>query len=571
MPKKSIREMNERERKYYSLSAKTFNGVLNLSIVLTVISVILASVLFAIGARKQYNERCDSISQTITTFLKGEDVEKYTGQVMEIYNGLSADKKTAQDSESYDAAFEGVRDKKFDEIAGFLHTLCEKNGAASIYIGVPDSSENNFVFVINSNPDEDFRKPGRSIKLEKKYIDAFKKNLNVLTSAVFSKTEDGNYVCTGSDTLETEDGRVVGYLVVNMYLSDVVKSSRSFFLRYVLIMLAVTIIVDLLAVKRNKKMVVDPLNSLSGAAEKYIEDRKNGELSRHHFSELNIRTGDEIENLQLIMSDMEVDMENYISELQTVTAEKERIGAELGIASQIQESMLPHIFPAFPERSEFDVYATMDPAKEVGGDFYDYFLIDNNHLGIVIADVSGKGVSAALFMMASKILINNMTRMSPVSPARILEKVNSEICENNEADMFVTVWLGILDITTGVVRASNAGHEYPAICRKDGSYELFKDPHGFVIGGMADMEYKDYDFKLEKGDRLFLYTDGVPEATNASSELFGTGRMLSSLNKAKHEDSKSLLHSVKKDIDEFVGKAPQFDDITMVSVEYFGK
>ena len=165
MPKKSIREMNERERKYYSLSAKTFNGVLNLSIVLTVISVILASVLFAIGARKQYNERCDAISQTITTFLKGEDVEKYTGQVMEIYNGLSADKKTAQDSESYDAAFEGVRDEKFDKIADFLHTLCEKNGAASIYIGVPDSSENNFVFVINSNPDEDFRKPGRSIKL----------------------------------------------------------------------------------------------------------------------------------------------------------------------------------------------------------------------------------------------------------------------------------------------------------------------------------------------------------------------------------------------------------------------
>ena len=183
-----------------------------------------------------------------------------------------------------------------------------------------------------------------------------------------------------------------------------------------------------------------------------------------------------------------------------------------------------------------------------------------------MADVSGKGVPAALFMMMSKILVSNFAMMGG-SPAKVLEQVNTQICKNNEEEMFVTVWFGVLEIPTGKVTAANAGHEYPIVKKADGSFELFKDKHGFVIGGMEGMRYKDYEFTLEKGSTLFLYTDGVAEATNAANELFGTDRMLAALNAEPEAAPEKLLSNMKKAVDDFVGDAPQFDDLTMLSVK----
>lgn len=243
--------------------------------------------------------------------------------------------------------------------------------------------------------------------------------------------------------------------------------------------------------------------------------------------------------------------------------------AELNTATQIQNSMVPNIFPAFPERKEFDVYAAMYTAKEVGGDFYDFFLIDEKHLAMVMADVSGKGVPAALFMMASKILISDRTIMGG-TPAEILAFVNDRICSSNQADMFVTVWLGILDIETGKVIASNAGHEYPAIRRNNGRFELMKDKHGFVVGGMDGLKYKDYEFTLNPGDALFLYTDGVPEANNAQKELFGVERMLSALNLRPDAKPDEILENVNEEVNRFVGDAVQFDDLTMLCLKFHG-
>ena len=213
----------------------------------------------------------------------------------------------------------------------------------------------------------------------------------------------------------------------------------------------------------------------------------------------------------------------------------------------------------------------MDPAKEVGGDFYDFFLIDDDHLGLVMADVSGKGVPAALFMMASKILINNFTLSENATPSYVLERVNHSICQNNKADLFVTVWLGILELSTGKLRAANAGHEYPAIQRAGGEYEIYKDKHSFVVGGMDGIRYKEYDLQLSPGDSIFLYTDGVTEATDANSSLFGIDRMLSALNKEPDEKPNIILKNVRSGIDHFVGNAPQFDDITMLCIRYYGR
>ena len=243
---------------------------------------------------------------------------------------------------------------------------------------------------------------------------------------------------------------------------------------------------------------------------------------------------------------------------------------ELNMATQIQASMLPSIFPAFPARDEFDLYAKMDPAKEVGGDFYDFFMIDNDHLGVVIADVSGKGVPAALFMMISKTIVQNYATLG-ISPAETLTKANEALCAQNKMDMFVTVWVGVLELSTGKMTCSSAGHEYPVIYREEsGKFELLKDKHGLVLGVMEGIRYREYELQLGKSDKIFVYTDGVPEATNASGELFGFDRTVEALNIDARANPKEILRIVRESVDAFVGEAEQFDDLTMVCVEYRG-
>ncbi len=250
-------------------------------------------------------------------------------------------------------------------------------------------------------------------------------------------------------------------------------------------------------------------------------------------------------------------------------AERERISSELSLATRIQADMLPNIFPAFPDRQDFDIYASMDPAKEVGGDFYDFFFVDDDHLCMVMADVSGKGVPAALFMMASKIIIANNAKMGK-SPAQILTDTNASICSNNRQEMFVTVWLGTLELSTGRLIAANAGHEYPVLKKADGRFELLRDRHGFVLGGMAGVKYKEYELMLEPGAKLFLYTDGIPEATDAAGTMFGTERMLAVLNSEPDLAPEQILRKVRAAVNGFVRDAEQFDDLTMLCMEYIG-
>ncbi len=249
-------------------------------------------------------------------------------------------------------------------------------------------------------------------------------------------------------------------------------------------------------------------------------------------------------------------------------AEKQRLNSELSTAYQIQVGMLPHVFPPFPDHKEFEIYASMDPAKEVGGDFYDYYLIDEDHLALVIADVSGKGVPAALFMMASKIIVQSCAMLGR-SAGEILTKTNEAVCSNNPYDMFITVWIGILEISTGKMKCANAGHEFPALM-KDGQFTLFKDRHGLVIGAMEGMKYREYELQLEPGDKIFVYTDGVAEATDAEGWMFGTDRMIEALNQEPEAAPETILKGMRKAVDGFVKNAEQFDDMTMLCLEYNG-
>ena len=314
--------------------------------------------------------------------------------------------------------------------------------------------------------------------------------------------------------------------------------------------------------KRFADSVTRPIIALGNDAKVISE----GNLEHRAVAE----TNDEIGDLAINFNKMAEELKEYIENLTRVTAEKERIGAELNVATQIQADMLPRIYPAFPQFTEFDIYATMDPAKEVGGDFYDFFLVDQDHLGLVMADVSGKGVPAALFMVIAKTLIKNRAQMGG-TPSEILGFVNEQLCDGNEAQLFVTVWFAILDIRTGKGIAANAGHEHPVIKRAGGQYELVVYKHSPAVATMEGLKFREHEFELHPGDTLFVYTDGVPEATNADNVLFGTDRMLDSLNRDPDADLKTLLKNVREDIDGFMLDAPQFDDITMLGLTYSGK
>jgi len=285
-------------------------------------------------------------------------------------------------------------------------------------------------------------------------------------------------------------------------------------------------------------------------------------------SKIDINTKDEIGVLADCFNKMTDDLKDYISNLSKVTAEKERIGAELNVATNIQASMLPCLFPAFPEYDEFDIYASMQPAKEVGGDFYDLFFVNKDTLAVLVADVSGKGVPAALFMVIAKTLIKNNAQ-NGLSPKEVFDKVNNLLCANNKEGMFVTAFMGYLDIPSGKLTCVNAGHN-PPLLLKDNQFQWVKIKRGLVLGGMEDMRYKEETLTLEKDEMIFLYTDGVTEALNPENELFSEARLMEAANKSKGCGLKEFTVSVKTEIDAFARGAEQADDITMLAMKYKG-
>ncbi len=304
--------------------------------------------------------------------------------------------------------------------------------------------------------------------------------------------------------------------------------------------------------------------------EKNVKDySENKERALAEKIRSNVKSDDEIASLSNRFANMIDELEDYMKDLQAVTAEKERIGAELHVATQIQADMLPRIFPPFPDSPEIDIFATMTPAKEVGGDFYDFFMVDDTHLAMVIADVSSKGVPAALFMVIAKTLIKNCAQ-NGTDIAEVFYSVNNQLCEGNEESMFVTAFMAVVDITTGMLTYVNAGHE-PFLLRHDGEWQWIRPDSGFILAGLPDFEYKSESMQLYPADRLFFFTDGVSESQNIENTLFGEDRILDSVRRNGDKELTQMLPSIRKDIDSFAGAAPQFDDITMLVFEYRGK
>lgn len=307
--------------------------------------------------------------------------------------------------------------------------------------------------------------------------------------------------------------------------------------------------------------ITKPLRSLAAATQVLASGNFDLELPP-------VRSNDEVGVLTHNFQVMKESLKEYIRNLTETTAAKERIQSELKVATDIQASLLPRLFPAFPDRPEFDIYAAMDPAKEVGGDFYDFFFIDESNLCFLIADVADKGVPAALYMMVAKTLLKSEGQRLG-EPDQILASVNTILAADNDSCMFTTVFCAILDTGTGEVRFANAGHNPPLLIESQGIRYLTIQP-GFVLGPMPDIAYATERITLQPGDVLFLYTDGVTEAKNPGDELFGELQLLQALQRAPEHDLKAMIHSIRAEVTAHANGAPQSDDVTMVAIRYRG-
>ena len=364
------------------------------------------------------------------------------------------------------------------------------------------------------------------------------------------------------DNLESQP---LAFAEIDVSVTDIRTGIQQLMIYIALLVVGVLSVGMIIYFFRMKKNMISPILRLEMAASGVVDKLKEG----GEPLKADIHTGDEIEALAQSFENMETNLHAYISENAAITAEKERLNTELKLAATIQADMLPSVFPPFPGRKEFDIFASMTPAKEVGGDFYDFFFVDDDILALVIADVSGKGVPASLFMMRTMIAIRNLAANDP-SPASILTSLNGQISDNNKSGMFVTVWLGFLDLKSGLLRAVNAGHEYPLIRKPGENFEILKDKHGLVAGVKKNMKYKEYELQIVPGTKIFVYTDGLPEARNADKEMFRIGKALDALNRNPEGTPEELIVRMKESVFEFAGDAEQFDDMTMLCLDYFG-
>ena len=534
-----------KKKKNQGLAAVLIVGIVFVILLLGGITMGIGYREFTSVLEKQYNDTAYEVAETAKTYLNPDKFEQYL--------------KT------------GETDEEYDEILKRLDDLVVSSECNFIYVAVIDESDYmTTTYIYDSvNPATGFdRYPfGYTARdTDPKYVDDLK---HILTTGgraeqyLYSYSESGAHTTAGLAVTDSS-GQVVAVIGVEKTMA-VLDNARTTYVRHVVLATAAIVLLVLILYSLYlNRSVIRPIVEITREAERF---------ANKHEAASNLRSVDnryEIGLLARSVQKMEQDIKDYIENLTKVTAEKERISTELNVATQIQADMLPSIFPAFPDRKEFDIYATMRPAKEVGGDFYDFFLVDDDHLAMVMADVSGKGVPAALFMVIAKTLIKNRALMGG-SPAQVLADVNNQLCEGNEAELFVTVWMAIVELSTGKGVAANAGHEHPVIRRKDGEFELVVYRHSPAVAVMEGIPFREHSFELHPGDTLFVYTDGVAEATDVKNELFGTDRMLTALNRKANGTPEELLGEVQKEVDAFVGDAPQFDDITMLGMHYFGK
>lgn len=526
-----------RFRKISVITKKLAVAILMAGFMLCSLMAFVGHRIFSRQFRIQYDSNIRAIASAARECLNPDDFENYIATCRP------------------DSAYEGVQKILQDFVDKF-----DLNMLYVSYVEPPDYSEITYIY----NP---VMKGGRwsqfPLGYHEKYIEpsynktaklVFEKGEIIVRHTV--KTRSGSHI-TAMVPVYDSKGRIVAVLGAQKSIQEFVDSLHSYMRDILVLEFIFAAVFFLLFTLYFNLSFIRPLSLITHETDHFAS--YGGEPSDML---LTIKNQDEIGTLAHSVHQMELDVCDNIEKLTKITAEQERISTELNVATKIQREMLPLLYPPFPDRSDFDLYASMTPAKEVGGDLYDYVLLDDDHLMIVVGDVSGKGVPAALFMVIAKTLLSSHGEEG-LSPAEIFNVTNSQLCKGNETGLFVTCWLGILTFSTGELRFVNAGHPYPVVFH-DNEVSYLKTRPNLVLAGMEGMRYAENSITLAKGDRIFIYTDGVTEATNSKKELFGDERLLNVLKNTLHLDAPKTLEAVQSAINEFVGEAEQFDDITML-------
>ena len=500
------------------------------------------------------------LARSLAVTLDQDYVTKTLYETGKKYESLREKYGNEVNSGEYLKEFDSLKDKKYEELQERLEQVEEENGLCwiNIHLEYPDTGKS--CIMIDTDIKEDRR---YAMGWEGRIRDW--KALYSLPYEVVYDDYDGFIIMTeapfyrpGSDKKE-----IAGYIAIAEKWMKLTNDNLKFAGIFGGILLLISLIFVTVSVKGMSRLVIRPLRSLAGAAREFRlkEDKRN---ESHIFSDLNIRSKDELQLLADSMSDMETDIYKYMRDLEYMARKQERVSAELDMAARIQTKMLPVNLTGFDDRSGFSISAATRPAREVGGDFYDYFAIDEDHIGLTVADVSDKGVPAALFMVVSKTLIKSIAQ-DTLSPASVLSKVNNRLIPNNDECMFVTAFFGIYSLSERKLRYVNAGHENPVVYRKEkGKYELLKEEHDMLIGVVKDTPYNERTIEFNAGDRLFLYTDGVLDASDESGLTYGTDRLIECLDRNAELPGDAVLKRVMEDLDAFAQDAEQFDDIIML-------
>ncbi len=562
------------KRERVSLQVVAFNYILLISVALILVIGAVTLVNNFFSTMRSYKRETANSMEYVVSLIGVSYLEKLFDDTREIYENIPDEVAADEYSDEYISYFVPLIDDEFWEARDLIVLSRQKHRLDSISLFFPDVDRERAVFVIDGYDLEDAYIPGQYLSTEESDIDTPEEMDKVASSDLiltFGYGELNGWIATNYIRIYDSKGDFLGYCTCDVNITDFLTRQLRSAIIYIVGFVAVVVLMAYSVRYFMKKRIISPINTLAVTAEEYTKRDKTVEKEgKPFFDNLSISTNDEIETLYHSLSDMETDISTTMKRVREMTADQERAAAEMNLAARIQSDMLPSSFPLFPDRDDFDVYATMDPAKEVGGDFYDVFLIDDSHLCFVIADVSGKGVPAALFMVISKTLVNERAHRGG-KPSEILFDVNNVLNKGNTAFMFVTVWLAILDLDTGEMMASNAGHEKPVFIRSDGKCTLVAEEHGAAMGVVEDLKQKDLLYTMSPGDRVLIYTDGLPEATNAEGKRLGESKMIEIIQKYCDDDNYSLLTDIRRDVDDFVKDAPQFDDITMMVVTYKGK
>ncbi len=558
----------KKRQKNKSLAAKVSIATIIGMLIIGLVGLTVGLLIFVSSLINENNRDLLYVTATARAFLNDDPAaEEMAKEVMAVYGSMTEDERAKTGTAAYRDRFVKITESEnYLKVHELLMRFRLLNAVDNIYFVVYDKDSSSLVHITDTDSyDELGFKTGEWEHIEKEDIEQFLKRETI--PCYIHRSAGNRLLFTTGISFPVIDDVTQGMVLADYVRDDLDYDIAVFMTRFAVSTVAVTLIFGMIISRYLKRGLVKPINEIANAARSYGERATSGEEEKRCFSSLDIHTGDEVEVLGDVMKQMEENIGVYVKELTEMTAREERTRAELDTAAQIQQAALPDVFTAFTDRNEFDIYATMEPAKVVGGDFYDFFLVDDDHLCIVIADVSDKGMPAALFMMSVQALLRNNAMLGK-SPAEVLSDTNSAIRSNNELEMFVTIWLGILEISTGILRYANGGHEPVAISRGNAGFAFVEGQDRPAVGIFGGISYLEQEIVLLPGDKVFLYTDGVTEAMDEKEEFYGRERLLETLRSLDTDLSKNVIEGVRSSISSFTGDAEQYDDMTMLCLIY---